>query len=209
MGPQMTRVTFVRHGETLWNREGRLQGWADLALTGQGQQQAAHLARTLEKAKLDGIYCSPLRRARMTAEAIARPHGLAVQEHPGLLELDHGELDGLTFAEMAARYPDILRAWRVDPTDVKLPGGETMATLQARVWQAVQEIVAGYRHRQVVVVSHNLAILSVLCKVLGLPLKRFRRLRQDVAARTVVEFEPEGPVLTALNDRSHLSGENT
>lgn len=205
METRVTWITLVRHGETAWNREGRSQGKADLELTGVGLQQAAHLAKALEKARIDGIYCSPLKRARMTAEAIARPHQLPVKTHPGLMELNQGELEGLTFSEMQAQFPDVIAKWRHDPSRVDLPGGETMEELQIRAWRTVQEIVNSHRGQHLVLVSHNLAILSILCKALELPLRHFRRLRQDVAARTVLEFGPQGPVLTALNDRSHLN----
>lgn len=201
---EKTVLTLVRHGETQWNKEGRSQGFADLNLTDAGLEQARCLAESLMKAKLDWVYSSPLKRARQTAEIIAKPHQKEVILHDNLKELNHGDLEGLTYVQMSDRFPDILDEWRRNPARVNLPGGETMEELQQRAWNAVLEIVGRHKGQNILIVSHNLCILSILCRVLDLPLKRMHRLKQDVAARTVVHFFKTEPMLVALNDRSHL-----
>lgn len=198
------RLILVRHGETLWNAQGRVQGFTDLELTERGRQQAQALAQALQHEPLDAVYSSPLRRALETARLIAQPHGLAVQTDAELMEMDQGELEGLTGEEMRRLYPELLAEWRVHPAQVKLPGGESLAQLQERAWAAIEHIRARHPEGVVVVVGHNFTNVAILCRVLGLDMNEFRRLKQDVAAMNIVEFRPDGAVLLAANERASI-----
>lgn len=200
-----TRVYLVRHGETVWNREKRTQGWTDIELNAHGRRQAEAIAQALHATPLRAVYASTLRRAIATAQAVAARHGLAVLTDPDLRELNQGAMDGLTTEEMLRDFAAVLDEWRICPGPLKLPEGESMAELQERAWTAVGRIVAGHPGEVVAVVSHNLAIITILSRLLGLDLNNFRRLRQDVAAINVLEFGPSGPAIIRLNDVSHLS----
>ena len=194
------RIYLVRHGETVWNRENRTQGWSDIELNANGRRHAAAIGQALRDAALSAVYASSL------ARAIATYYRLAVVSDPDLRELNQGTLDGLTIEELRREHAAFLKEWATRPGGLKLPGGESMAELQERAWGAIQRIAATHPEGSVAVVSHNLAIVTILCRMLGLDLDSFRRLRQDVAAINVLDFGgPLGAAAMRINDTAHLS----
>lgn len=200
------RIYLARHGETVWNRENRTQGWSDIELNANGRRHAAAIAQALQDVAPSAVYASSLSRAMATAQAIADYHKLEVAIDPDLRELNQGMLDGLTIEELRRDHGAFLKEWAVRPGGLRLPGGESMAEVQERAWGAIERIVAAHSEGTVAVVSHNLTIVSILCRMLGLDLDRFRRLRQDVAAINVLDFGgPLGAAVTRVNDTAHLS----
>ncbi len=135
------RIFLVRHGATDWNLAGRCQGTTDLELNETGLRQAEAAALGLTGEKITAVYSSDLKRARQTAEAVARRHHLAVLVEESIRELDHGELEGLTFAEIHAVRPDFIRRWRDEPADADIPGGEKLAQVARRAWDGLGRIV--------------------------------------------------------------------
>lgn len=198
------RIFLLRHGETIWNKEQRTQGHTDIELTPLGKAQAQALARSLKGMGIVKVYSSPLRRALETARTIAELHGVETGVEEGLKELNQGLLEGLTYYELVTNHQEFLRKWMEDPVPLRMPEGESMAELQERVWEAIQRIAQVHSNENVGVVSHNLAIRAILCKVLGLSLGNFRRLTQDVAAKNVIEYGERGWLLASLNDVCHL-----
>jgi len=198
------RLILVRHGETQWNRENRALGHTEIELNEEGRKQVESVALALREEKVAAIYSSPLRRARETAEAIARFHQVAVEVDGAFKEMDAGELDGLTYEDMRDRYGDFLREWIKDASLLRVPGGESLAQVQQRAWQGVEGII--HRHPQgvVIVVSHNFAILCIICRALGLDLSQFRRLRLNVASISTLNFGGWGIQLELFNDTCHL-----
>lgn len=206
------RLLLIRHGETAHNVERLALGQEDVPLNERGRLQAQALAEALSATRLFGpvvaIYSSPLQRALATATPLAEALGLPVQIEDGLIEMDVGEVEGQTFPQMRERYPDFVRLWLSDRlADVPIPGGESLRQVQDRAWAAVEAIRDRHPEGTVGVVSHNFIILTLLCRLLELPLARFRHLRHDLAAVSVLELTPERQVLLALNDRCHLRGE--
>ncbi len=201
------RIFIARHAETDWNRARRVQGVSDISLNARGRAQAEAFADRLASEKLEAIYASPLARARETAEAIARRHGLPVQIIPGLSEFHQGELEGRYLKDLITDYPDLLAAFAKDPADVRIPGGETMAEVQARAWAAFTEILDRHEHGSVVLISHNMTILTLLCRFLGMPLSQFRRLSQGSTGVTILERGVQGLHIRVMNDLSHLPPE--
>jgi broad specificity phosphatase PhoE len=208
----VTRLVLVRHAETASNAVGRSQGRADHALTDLGRRQAVGLVPALLAFEPRAIYSSPASRALQTAAPFATAVGLAPIVDERLHELDHGELDGLTGAEMRAAAPEFMRAWSDgDPSDLRLPGGETLAEAQGRMTAAVSVIASEVGEGTAVVFSHNLALRALLCGVLGVPLSGFRRFRTELAGYTVVhaEVDEAGETrwwVSVLNERCHLEG---
>lgn len=198
------KIFLLRHGETVWNQEQRTQGHTDIDLTPRGRAQALALARSLSGMGIVTVYASPLRRAMETARTIAEFHGVRTCIEEGLKELNQGQLEGLTYQELVTNHQEFLKKWMEDPVPLRMPGGESMAELQERVWEVIQRIARVHANENVGVVSHNLAIRAILCKVLGLPLGNFRRLSQEVAARNVIEYGERGWLLASLNDICHL-----
>jgi len=200
-----TLVFLVRHGETLWNREQRCQGFTDVDLSEKGKEQAEKLARYLAKiSRLEAVYSSDLIRARKTAEAIARLQGVEVQTDARLRELNQGEIEGKNLHSLLMDYPEILQKWMTEPAEVKMPGGESLRQLQARAWQAFQEIVEKNRGAELAIVAHNLCNTAILCKILELDLNHFRRIKQSSGALNIIEITNTGPVIIRLNDTHFL-----
>jgi len=212
------RLILVRHGETEWNRLRRIQGISDIDLNEKGRSQADALARALKDTKVTAIYTSPLKRAGDTAHAIGRHHAVEIVTLPGLRELNAGEVDGLTYKEMAIKHGDFLEKWMTDCASVRPPGGCTLPELQDQVWGAIEEIIERQRPYEttrkparegvVVAVSHFFPILTTLCKVLGLSISECRRMRLDLASMCTLDFRPSRTVLVSMNDTCHLRGES-
>lgn len=198
------KLILLRHAETPFNKEGRSQGSTDTELTPEGIIQAKKLAQSLKKEGIHLVYTSPLKRAVQTASLVSDSCGTELRLEPALRELEQGELEGLTPEEMRERHPEILKQWAKEPAYCYLPGGECMADAQERAWTAIQIMAQEHSGMVIAAVSHNLTILGVICKVLDLDLNSFRRFRQDIAAKHIIEFGQRGPVLRVFNDTSHL-----
>ena len=187
------RIFLVRHGATDWNLAGRCQGATDLELNETGLRQAEAAALGLTGEKIDAIYSSDLKRARQTAEAVARLHNLSVLVEEGIRELDHGELEGLTFAEIQAVRPDFIRRWRDEPADADIPGGEKLREVARRAWDGMGRIVGRHAPDEtLVVVSHNFPILSMLCRVAGTPLNQYRTYHLPPGGAVRLDYGPGG-----------------
>jgi broad specificity phosphatase PhoE len=169
------RIFLLRHGATDWNLAQRCQGSTDLELNEVGLKQAEAAAINLSREKIDAIYSSHLKRAHQTAAAVSRFHNLTITIEESLRELDHGEIEGLTFAEIQATRPDFLRRWRETPADADIPGGERLLDVGKRAWDGLGRIVRRHRPEEtLVVVSHNFPILAVICHITGTPLNQYR-----------------------------------
>ena len=174
------RIFLLRHGATDWNLAQRCQGSTDLELNEVGLKQAEAAAINLSREKIDAIYSSHLKRAHQTAAAVSRFHNLTITIEESLRELDHGEIEGLTFAEIQATRPDFLRQWRDRPADADIPGGERLIDVEKRAWDGLGRIVRRHGPEEtLLVVSHNFPILSVICRVTGTPLNQYRSFHLD------------------------------
>ncbi|MCH8919262.1 MAG: histidine phosphatase family protein [Chloroflexi bacterium] len=202
------RLLLIRHGETDHNAERLALGREDVPLNERGQLQARALAEALAGASfgdITAVYSSPLQRATATASPLAEALELPVQVEAGLIEMEIGEMEGLTFPQVRERYPDFLRDWLSERlADVTMPGGESLRQVQERGWATVEAIRDRHPDETVAAVSHNFVILSLLCQVLGLPLARFRSLRHELAAVSVLELDASRNALVTMNDRCHL-----
>ena len=200
------RIYLVRHGETEWNKEERCQGWTDISLTEKGREQAERLARALEKRPIAAVSSSPLARAFDTASAIARLHRLPVTKERAFMELDHGELEGMDFQTLRESFPRVLDEWARDPGSAAIPGGETLQTVQTRAWKALCAAKDGMDDGELVVVSHNITLKTIVCKVLGMDFGLIHRFQLDVASVNVLEWDDRGRRIACLNDCCHLIG---
>ncbi len=208
-GPAQGRATttlLLRHGETALSTERRFAGRGDIPLTGAGlEQAAAAAARLAARGGIDVIVTSPLRRARQTAEAVARATGAPLQADDGLAETDFGRWEGLTFAEASARWPDAVTAWLAS-ADVAPPGGESFAAVGRRVNAAVDRLLAAHRYRTLLLVSHVTPIKTVLRHALDAGPSVLFRLHLDLASVSIADFYPDTLAAVHLvNDTSHLS----
>jgi broad specificity phosphatase PhoE len=198
-------IVLVRHGATDWNLQGRCQGSSDRELSEAGVRQAGQIADLLGKQELSAVYSSHLRRARQTAERISRPHDLPVLIEEDLRELDHGELEGLTFNEIKTRYGEFLTRWRSEPADIRVPGGERLADVAQRAWKGLKDIVE--RHpdaERILVVSHNFPILGIICRITGTHLNDYRTFHLDPCGVTRLDHAAgSGWTITHINSKEY------
>ena len=200
------RLLLFRHGETAHNAERLALGRQDVPLNERGRAQAQAIARKYgDGSGIAAVYASPLQRAVATASPLAEALGLTVQTQPALIEMDIGELEELSFTAVRERYPDFVRRWLSDDcADAQMPGGESARQVQERAWPAIERIRERHPEDTVAVVTHNFVLLMTLCRVLHLPIERFRGIRQDLGAVSVLELSPERETVVTLNDRCHL-----
>ncbi|KAB8192139.1 bifunctional RNase H/acid phosphatase [Nonomuraea phyllanthi] len=201
-----TSLLLLRHGETELSIERRFSGRGDAELTPNGLAQAAAAAERLSREPYlpDAIVSSPLKRARQTAEAVARRTGLDIDVDDDLRELDFGAWEGHTFTEVQRRWPAELAAWLADP-EAAPPGGESFASTERRVRAAGDRLVERYEGKTVLVVSHVTPIKMVLRLALMAPLESLYRMHLDLACLSLVEYYADGPaVVKSFNDTSHL-----
>ncbi|MEE9914136.1 MAG: histidine phosphatase family protein [Deltaproteobacteria bacterium] len=196
------QLILIRHGETLWNKEGRIQGVSDVELSDAGVEQARRLALSLKDQDIGAIHASPLKRAYRTAEIINSFHGRVIEVHSGLMEMDQGDFEGLSFKELIACEKDFLKRWVADPASVKMPRGESLAELQKRAWQPMEKIIAASQNA--LVVAHNFTIAAILCRLRNISLSEFRSTCVDNASKTLIRFKDGQAHIETINDRSHL-----
>jgi alpha-ribazole phosphatase/probable phosphoglycerate mutase len=201
----MTRFLIVRHGETAWNAEGRVQGHLDIALTEKGIEQAKLASRKLESEKIDVVYSSDLKRALVTGEIIAEPHGLHVRTTPLLREAMLGAWQGLTMKEAAERFPDDYAAYSKDSIGHRPPGAETLQEVIDRCRAFLDLAIMECPNCTVAVAAHGGAIRGILAAAFGLGPELYRRVRLDNGGLTVLEISEDKPLLVVLNDTCHMA----
>ncbi len=207
------KLLLIRHGESRGNLNRRWQGWLDEPLTPEGYNQARRLAERLchwsrdKQTPIATVYSSTLARAYQTGEVLARYWGVPLVLDSRLRERDVGVLQGLTWPEVERDHPAVAAHIRQHRTAATLPGGETVIQLTARVWQAVQEIVARAEERAdqaVAVVSHGGALNAYFNRLAGRdPLQPFL-FRLGNTSLSVVEFDAGHPRILLVNDMCHL-----
>ncbi len=197
------QILLLRHGATDWNLQGRCQGATDKELNSVGLQQAKDVAAYLSDERIHAVYSSNLKRAVQTAVAISEPRHLPVVIDESLRELDHGELEGLTFSEIQAQYPRFLDKWREEPAELPIPGGERLIDVEARAWDGMNRIVRRHRTEETIaIVSHNFPILTILCRITETPLNQYRSFHLDPCEISRIGYAPEyGWRILQMNDK--------
>ena len=198
------RLILVRHGETMYNAQRRYTGQSDIPLNTLGERQAAALGESLATDRFDVIVTSDLERTRVTAEAIAHIHGLAIREDIDLRELAFGEWEGYTYDEVLAKDANRAAQWRVDPAKYAPPGGETVAQLRDRCARALKRWKTQYPEASVLWVTHGGLIGVLLCHVLGLDLKRRWQFSHDNASISVLHIRGDRVTIVRLNETAHI-----
>jgi broad specificity phosphatase PhoE len=159
----------------------------------------------LRNTKIDAIYSSPLKRARDTALAIAGYHNLEVQVDTDLREMEVGELEGMSIADLGTSFGQFLLHWRQGLGTEKLPGGESMTELADRVWAVIQSMKSLYNNGNVVVVSHFFTCVATICRALGWPITTIERLRVQTGSISIIELGERQAHLVTLSDTCHLT----
>jgi broad specificity phosphatase PhoE len=192
------RLIFVRHAEPDEAMRDRICGRLDPALSERGRAHAAEIASQLSAEQISAVYASPQLRARETAAPLAARLGLEATVEPDLREIDFGELEGLSPADAAARYP-VEASWMTAPAAAAFPGGESVAALWHRATTAARLIASRHSGTGAAVFSHAVVIRAILAHALGMPCDSMFRLDQSYGGVSVVEWFDENPFVRVVN----------
>lgn len=194
----------VRHGESAYNTEGRIQGQSDVPLSELGRKQSEAVAEALARLPIEALYASPLRRAMQTAEPIARRLNLEIQTDPRLKEIHAGVFQDKVWTEIAEKHPDHASRWKSGDPDFAIPGGESRRDLMHRGKEVFEAIRASGRAR-VVVVSHGGLLAAALKALLEIP-ARLHPFSFPNGSISQLTFADDGRVeLPVLNRVDHLA----
>lgn len=200
------RVCLIRHGETDWNAERRIQGHRDLPLNAVGLAQAEALARGLADLRADAIFSSDLLRARQTAQPLADALGLELQLDPDLRERNFGCCEGRTIDEVMTGDAIVARGLSSRQPDFVLPGGESLLQHQARIEACLARLVARHAGQIIAVVSHGGVLDLVYRRARGVPIERPRDFSLPNASINWLTIGSEGWQLDSWGETAHLQG---
>jgi len=187
----------VRHATA--EGAGRIVGHKNVPLSPRGREELGWIGEKCLRHPVRAIYCSDLRRARETAEAIARHFGLPVEIRAELREIHFGEWEGLTWNQIRRRHPRLAAQWMERFPLQPIPGGEPLRDFQRRIALAVGDIIAANAGRCVLVVTHAGVIRFTLGRALGLPARRVFQLVQDPGAMNIIDYAPDSAFVRCLN----------
>ena len=198
------RVFLLRHGQTDWNAQRRLQGHLDMPLNAVGRRQAEQLGQALAGEDISAIYSSDLLRAQQTAQPLARASRLPLQADAALRERHFGRLEGLSYAEIDQRFPDDARGWRLREPDFAPGGGETLAAFYGRAVAAVARLAAPHQGQAIAVFTHG-GVLDCLYRcAAGVALQAPRSWQLGNASINRLLCTGAGFVLVGWDDHAHL-----
>jgi probable phosphoglycerate mutase len=201
---EATRLIVLRHGETAWNVDTRIQGQLDIGLNATGARQAQQLGAALADETVAAVYASDLSRAWDTARAVAASLGLEVVAEPRLRERAFGHFEGRTFADIEANSPDEARRWRTRDPEFAPEGGESLIVFRQRVTAVAAELAARHPGDQVVLVAHG-GVMDVLYRAAtGQELQAPRTWHLGNAAINRLLWTPQGFSLVGWGDTAHL-----
>ena len=202
---EKTTVILVRHGETPYNVQGRSQGILDIPLNENGLNQAKLLAKSLKNYPIDVFISSPLKRAYVTTETVAKMQGKTIAyTDERFQEINYGDCAGLTNAELKEQYPEIAKLWKTHPWLVKYPNGENYRDLQYRTRNALEDAVAKYPGKTIFIGAHSHVNMAIICSVLGLDPQHIQQIRQSNTCLNILRYEDGDWQLVTMNSIAHL-----
>ena len=205
----MGQIYIVRHGETEWNAQGRVQGHTDIDLSDTGRWQAQVVARRLEQVTFSAAYCSDLSRTRETAEIILGQSGTPLHPTLQLREYHKGVFEGLTVPEYSKKFPDQYQASLVNDLDFAPTGGETVRQTSRRMAKFVSDTIPRHLDDTVLIVGHGGSLRSLIVALMDLPLEANWKFVMGNCAVSVLHTYPNNTVLHLYNDTAHLQSIST
>ena len=201
----MTKVYIIRHAEAEGNLYRRIHGWYNSGLTDLGRRQLEAIADRFMDIKLDVVYSSDLKRARQTAEAVARGSGVDVTETKQLREVNLGVWEDRTWGEAASESPEQITFFNRDPEKWNVEGSEPLSVTQERMMSVLSEITARHAGGRIAIVSHGAAIRALLAAILGIPSENITKIHHcDNTAVTELTVEGGKITVDSMGDCSHL-----
>ncbi|MBC7514725.1 MAG: histidine phosphatase family protein [Herminiimonas sp.] len=207
----MVEILLIRHGETAWNAEKRMQGHLDIGLNAAGLRQAAALGHALRHEPLDAIISSDLQRALLTAQAVAAGRNLTISTDAGLRERCFGVFEGLLYADLAAAHPQAFQAWKARELDARYPPGvhqaETLREFSARVLTTIDRLAASGAYRKIALVTHGGVLECAYRAATGTALQSVRDFDILNASVNRLHWTPAGMQVVAWGDVRHLQAD--
>ncbi|MBS4960081.1 MAG: histidine phosphatase family protein [Clostridiales bacterium] len=200
----MVRIHLVRHGQTEWNTQKRYQGVTDIPLDCVGMKQAQIVGQRFASIPIDKVYTSPLKRALVTAQAIASAANVPVIEDDAFTEICFGYWEGKTVGELMETHKEEYTAFWNAPATATFPGEGSLANVAKRVMKGVERIVKENDGKTLVIVSHGGLIRVIILSLMGLDLELYRRTWLDNTSISTVEIREKGNFLVTLNDKAHI-----
>ena len=202
---ESTRIIAVRHGETSWNVDARIQGQTDIGLNDTGRWQARRVGQALAGEAIEAIYSSDLGRAHQTAASIAEASGAAVIPHQGLRERCFGTFEGKTFDEIQRQWPEQAHMWRKRIPEWQPPaGGESLLQLRERVTRTLEALASRHVGEQIVVVAHGGVLDAIYRVATGQDVNAPRTWQLPNGAINRLLWTPQGFTLVGWSDTQHL-----
>ena len=202
-----TRFHFIRHGQTQWNKQGIYQGWTDIPLSEEGKKQARCLRKRFEneKLKLDAVYSSPLQRAMQTAEAMAKAKGLTVIADDHFKEINFGEWEGHTVAQLSEKHGKAYTDFFENPFIHPFPGEGSFDAVIKRSVEGFELLLKKHEGANVAIVSHGGLLRVLIMTLMGMDYTFYRKTWLSNTSVTVIDVKENGiKLLLTLNDFSHL-----
>jgi broad specificity phosphatase PhoE len=198
-----TEIFLVRHGQTGANVEGYYTGRSDEDLNELGYRQAHRLSSRMAELPISAIYTSPLQRACTTARIIAEPHRLEIVPLPDLTEIQLGDWQGMNANEIRLGWSKLWQQWRTDPSELRLPDGESYDEATERAVRSFKAIIIDNKNKHVVIVTHDAIIKVLIAHVLSVSNSIYRRIEIENASLSLVRIT-DHTILIKLNDTCHL-----
>jgi len=195
------RLFAIRHGATEYSRDRRFTGSRDIPLTTEGRLQAEAVAQALAGNPVAAVYTSPLERARVCADLIAKPHRLEPRVEPDLREMSFGAWEGLGGGELR---PGDAAAWRMTPHLVTSPGGESLGAVASRVRATLDRLIAAHAGQTAIVVTHAVVVRLIVLAALGLGPERLWSVDASPAGITELEYVGDWATVHRMNTLAHL-----
>jgi broad specificity phosphatase PhoE len=196
---------LVRHAESTWNRQKKIQGHKDPPLSPFGRQEARRLARRFKGLKFAAVYASPLKRAYQTAEIIVGKKRMIVCDE-GLTEVGLGDWEGKTYAQIKQAYGEDFTKWTQMPSRVPIPRGEPFRSFLARVKSALRAIERKHSEGNVLLVCHGGVISTYATQIFNVPPDDTWLFPVRNASLTIVEVKSDTRRIVTFNDTGHLVG---
>jgi broad specificity phosphatase PhoE len=201
----VTTILLVRHGHVPGISPERFRGRTEIELTERGVVEAHDTAEWIARFwRPTKIYTSPMKRCRDTGAAIATQCNVTAEVLPSLNDLDYGEWQWQTHAEVEAEWPALYRRWRTNPHLMRFPKGESLQELVARAADALRLAIDGHRAETIVMVGHDSVNRALLLQALDQPLSAYWKLAQDPCAINEIAVAPDRVVVVGLNETAHL-----
>ncbi|HEY6872031.1 MAG TPA: alpha-ribazole phosphatase [Geobacteraceae bacterium] len=195
---EKTRLYLIRHGEVVGAGTARYNGHRDVSLTERGVAQYHGLKERFRDVRIAACYTSDLSRCVTGAEILGRHLGVSPVKERDLRELHIGIWEGMTWAELQARYPEEWQARLADIVNYRVPEGESLLDLQGRIMPVIDRIVERHRGEEVLVVAHGGANRVVLLNAIGAPLSSLFNIEQTYCCLNIIDYYADGKAVVKL-----------